>query len=80
MAGSQPMPADEEDFHDAVHASAHFGAPEDFKPSDYSNIIRRYSHLGATHPSNPSLAFAKAGEDDKSAGGRGVVRYLWAEA
>ncbi|CAI5468100.1 unnamed protein product [Closterium sp. Yama58-4] len=69
MAGSHPMPADEEEFHDAIHANAMLNAAEDFKPSDYSNIIRRYSHLGATHPSNP-LAVAKAGEEDKSAGGK----------
>ncbi|CAI5480026.1 unnamed protein product, partial [Closterium sp. Yama58-4] len=69
MAGSNPMPADEEEFHDAIHANAMLNAAEDFKPSDYSNIIRRYSHLGATHPSNP-LAVAKAGEDEKSAGGK----------
>ncbi|CAI5954528.1 unnamed protein product [Closterium sp. NIES-65] len=69
MAGSHPMPADEEEFHDAIHANAMLNAAEDFKPSDYSNIIRRYSHLGATHPSNP-LTVAKAGEDEKSAGGK----------
>ncbi|CAI6008161.1 unnamed protein product [Closterium sp. NIES-65] len=66
---NHPMPADEEEFHDAIHANAMLNAAEDFKPSDYSNIIRRYSHLGATHPSNP-LTVAKAGEDEKSAGGK----------
>ncbi|CAI7915680.1 unnamed protein product [Closterium sp. NIES-53] len=69
MAGSHPMPADEEEFHDDIHANAMLNAAEDFKPSDYSNIIRRYSHLGATHPSN-LLTVAKAGEDEKSAGGK----------